>query len=447
MRRICHPDRALHRSQRAVAIAVTAAALVLHAATARAQVLNPGFVEFLPPPEHHQTLPTGQRAIASYQVDFYSAGSNDSMRSVPIGRPAPQADGMIRVTLAGLLSDWPNEDGQNELRVTAIGPNGVAVSDPSNRFVVDTAASPSAVTRLGDVNWTSMTNGWGPAERNRSNGETGAADGLPLTLAGRTYASGLGVHAGSTIRYALGGACSTFEASIGIDDEIPSLGSVVFQVWSGSTRLYQSPVMTAASATQNISVDISGRTEIALTVTDAGDGPSSDHADWADARVTCTGPLGTPSGTPPGATYISDGPLNAVSNGWGPLERDRSNGELGAADGRPLTLDGNVYAKGLGVHAGSEVRYPLNGACTVFQAIAGVDDEVGALGSVVFQVFADGNRLFDSGVVTGASPARVVRVDVTGRRELVLRVTDGGNGNNSDHADWAEARLSCTGGL
>ncbi|MCO1582093.1 NPCBM/NEW2 domain-containing protein [Crossiella sp. SN42] len=31
----------------------------------------------------------------------------------------------------------------------------------------------------------------------------------------------------------------------------------------------------------------------------------------------------------------------------------------------------------------------------------------------------------------------------TGARTLTLRVTDGGDGRNFDHADWAEARLPC----
>jgi hypothetical protein len=53
------------------------------------------------------------------------------------------------------------------------------------------------------------------------------------------------------------------------------------------------------------------------------------------------------------SSYVSDLALTVVSNGWGPLERDRSNGDLAAGDGSPLTLNGVTYAKGLGVHAPS----------------------------------------------------------------------------------------------
>ncbi len=43
----------------------------------------------------------------------------------------------------------------------------------------------------------------------------------------------------------------------------------------------------------------------------------------------------------------------------------------------------------------------LGGACSVFTAVVGLDDEVGANGSVVFQVWTDGVKRYDSGVMTG----------------------------------------------
>ncbi len=313
-----------------------------------------------------------------------------------------------------------------DIRVTQSGANGPGGKDETVRY-------------LGDQPWTSMTNGWGPVERNRSNGEAGATDGRTITLGGRTYSKGLGVHAASQVRFATGGQCSTFLADIGVDDEVGDLGSVVFQVWGDGTRLYDSGLLRGSSSTRSIDVDINGRREVALTVSTGGDDDGSDHADWADARMLCAD-TGSPA---PATKFISDGAWTTISNGWGPVEKDRSNGDNNALDGRPLTLGGVVYAKGLGVHAGSEVRYPLHARCSSFQAQVGVDDEVGSRGSVVFQAWADGAKLFDSGVMTGATATKSLAVDVSGRQELVLTVTDGGNGIGSDHADWANARVTC----
>src|SRR5262249_53812030 len=121
-------------------------------------------------------------------------------------------------------------------------------------------------------------------------------------------------------------------------------------------------------------------------------------------------------------------------------ENDHSNGETGAHDGHTIKLNNITYARGLGVHADSDLHYALNQQYTRFVADVGIDDEVGSNGNVIFQVFADGVKLFDSGSMTGNSPTKHVDVDVTGRTDLHLVVLKNGT-NAYDHADWADARL------
>jgi hypothetical protein len=355
-----------------------------------------------------------------------------------------------------------------------------------------------------------------------------------MTLNGVTYAKGLGVHAASDIRYALGGACSAFMADIGVDDEVGANGRVMFQVFADGVQLYTSGLMSGSTATQTVNVNVAGKGELRLVVTDSGNGASYDHADWAGARLLC-GPDTTPPsisavsanqitqsgatiiwttnepadtqveygtttaygqttalnpalaashskalvdlspGTlyhyrvrsrdaaanltvsadftfttlavlPPGSTiYVSDLTPMSSANGWGPMERDRSNNGSAAGDGRVMTLNGVTYAKGLGVHAASDIRYALGGACSAFIADVGVDDEVGANGRVIFQVFADGVQLYTSGLMSGSTATKDINVSVAARSELRLVVTDGGDGVAYDHADWARARLICGG--
>lgn len=169
----------------------------------------------------------------------------------------------------------------------------------------------------------------------------------------------------------------------------------------------------------------------------------------ADPDVTPGVPAGIPvmaaQAIDPGDNTLSNEPFVAVANGWGPVERNRSNGETGTADGRPITLDGSVYATGFGVHSASSMTFSVQGRCRLLTGTIGVDDEVDSRGSVVFQVYGDGVKLFDSGVLTGAGLARNLSVDITGRAELRLAVTDGGDGSSYDHADWAGTMLrSCT---
>jgi hypothetical protein len=144
---------------------------------------------------------------------------------------------------------------------------------------------------------------------------------------------------------------------------------------------------------------------------------------------------------PPTREFLSDLTPSYVMNGFGPIGINLSNGEEAAEDGKRLRLNNRRYEKGIGVHSYSEIRYALRGEYRSFISDVGMDDEVGTGGSVVFQVFADGTKLFDSGVITGRSAFKRVNVDVAGRNELTLIVRDAGDGTDNDHGDWADAQL------
>jgi hypothetical protein len=170
-----------------------------------------------------------------------------------------------------------------------------------------TTASQAAVY-LSDMTWLSETNGWGPIERDRSNGGQAAGDGLPIRLNGVTYAKGLGMHAPGEVRVSIG-SCPAFAAHIGVDDEVDTSGSVTFEVWGDAVKLFDSGMMTGASATQAVNVSLAGRTTLRLVVTNGGDNVFSDHADWADARLICTADTTAPTVTTrtpaPGATGVA----------------------------------------------------------------------------------------------------------------------------------------------
>jgi glucose/arabinose dehydrogenase len=147
-------------------------------------------------------------------------------------------------------------------------------------------------------------------------------------------------------------------------------------------------------------------------------------------------------GCTPTVTYVSDLNPQGANNGWGPFERDRSNNEQGSGDGRTITLNGQTYAKGLGVHASSEISYNLGGNWNRFKAHVGIDDEINSpRASMVFEVWADGQRLFQSGMFRHDSPTQQIDVDVTGKQQLKLIVNGAGDGVDYDHGDWADARL------
>lgn len=134
-------------------------------------------------------------------------------------------------------------------------------------------------------------------------------------------------------------------------------------------------------------------------------------------------------------TYLSDINWFSATIGWGTIQKDRS------VEGNTLKLNNKTYTKGLGTHANSEIVYKLNGQYTSFAALVRVDNEVGTVGSVEFQVVVDNQVVFSSGKMHNTTEAKEVNVNLTGKNELKLIVTDGGDGINSDHADWVNARL------
>lgn len=133
--------------------------------------------------------------------------------------------------------------------------------------------------------------------------------------------------------------------------------------------------------------------------------------------------------------WLSSLDLREMTTGWGVAKADRE------IVGGPLSIHGKKFDHGVGTHATSKFRVALNGNATRFTAEVGVDDSAGGQGSVEFIVMGDGKTLWASGVLRGGEAAKPVDVNLAGIQTLVLRVTDGGDGESNDHADWANAKI------
>ncbi|MCX4459043.1 NPCBM/NEW2 domain-containing protein [Streptomyces sp. NBC_01728] len=173
------------------------------------------------------------------------------------------------------------------LKATYRSPTGTHATSVLPLTVSVAAAPPSGVSYLGDLPWLSTTNGFGPVERNTSNGESAAGDGHPITLGGVVYAKGLGAHAPSAVEYYTGKRCRTVTADVGVDDEKGANGTVAFEIWADGTLVASTGVLTNAMPAQPVSADVTGAEVVRLVVTDGGDGVDSDHADWANVQLTC----------------------------------------------------------------------------------------------------------------------------------------------------------------
>lgn len=132
--------------------------------------------------------------------------------------------------------------------------------------------------------------------------------------------------------------------------------------------------------------------------------------------------------------------LGYVVQGWGTAQAQKS------IQGKPLQIGNESFVHGIGTHSPGQCSFDLHGKAFHFDARIGIDAETGERGSAVFQVVVDGRKVFDSGLRTGGMPPVQVSVDLSGAESLSLVVTDGGDGFDFDHADWADTRISCEDG-
>ena len=129
--------------------------------------------------------------------------------------------------------------------------------------------------------------------------------------------------------------------------------------------------------------------------------------------------------------------LSLMSSGWKSTQSGKS------VAGRPLTLGGKVFKEGLGTHAPGSGLILLDGKAENFTATVGLDSS--ANGMVEFIVKADKKVVWKSGLLKRDDAAKEINIPLTGVKELQLLVTNGGNGNGGDHANWCNPEINYNG--
>ncbi len=154
--------------------------------------------------------------------------------------------------------------------------------------------------------------------------------------------------------------------------------------------------------------------------------------------------------------FLSDLSSGFIANPFGPPNNDLSWSNL------PISIRGNTYEKGLGVHAPSQICLDINGNGLKLQAVIGMDDEnsieagtndhppvellqlpgTDDIPSVRFLVKGDGRLLFSSGWVTERTAPIPVVVDIRAAEQICLIVEHGPSGPGEALAHWADARIT-----
>lgn len=122
-----------------------------------------------------------------------------------------------------------------------------------------------------------------------------SCQGDPISIAGKRYPWGIGMHANAEMTFTLNGRFKEFRSDIGIATRMGARGSVVFAVLGDGKELYRSPVVRGSATPAGtdaglakpleVRVAVAGVKELTLKVTDADDLDLGDVANWGSARV------------------------------------------------------------------------------------------------------------------------------------------------------------------
>ena len=113
--------------------------------------------------------------------------------------------------------------------------------------------------------------------------------GTPLKIGSQPFVRGLGTHSVSEIALHLPPEAARFQAVAGIDnnyDTAGTHGTARFSVEIDGKQVFRSVILRGGQEGEKVDAEIPGGAKLlVLKVDDAGDDPSHDHSDWAEARL------------------------------------------------------------------------------------------------------------------------------------------------------------------
>ncbi|MGQ9662650.1 MAG: NPCBM/NEW2 domain-containing protein [Kiritimatiellia bacterium] len=107
-----------------------------------------------------------------------------------------------------------------------------------------------------------------------------------LSIAGKRYPWGIGVHADSELTFLINARFKEFRSDIGIATSMGNRGSVVFEVLGDGKLLYKSPLIRGSDGKAvSVAVPVEGVKKLTLRVTNGEDLDLGDVANWGSARL------------------------------------------------------------------------------------------------------------------------------------------------------------------
>ncbi|MDU1309110.1 NPCBM/NEW2 domain-containing protein [Clostridium sp.] len=329
---------------------------------------------------------------------------------------------------------------------------------------------------LSDLDWASAVSGWKKVNKDSA---VNLSEKIKLNVNGeiKEFDKGIGAATNAEIVYELDGNYTNFSTYLGTDKNYDdNRTTIIFKIFADGEEVYSSDVIRKDSEAEFVNLDVTGVKELKLVADDADKNGLGDFASWADPKVYTTN--AKPELTIPKSLSTKLGDEINLNEAYSAI--DTEDGDITdkvEVSGKvnfnktgkyPITYkvtdsDGNkvVKTRTIAVVDMNDYSYLTDydwnaaqynytvpkkdisiSGNTLFSSYVGVDRGMyNTVGSVSFEVYIDGEKKFDSGLMTSKEPMKYLEVDINGAKELKLVVTDGGNGNGSDHGTWGDSKL------
>ncbi|GAA2238201.1 hypothetical protein GCM10010401_08030 [Rarobacter faecitabidus] len=205
----------------------------------------------------------------------------------------------------GIAGEYTSPSGRI---ATAIGLSPIVVAP--------TIKPPQGTAYISDLPFTFTKTGYGSVMRDKD------MNGNPINIGPdpTTYEKGITVHAIGEVRVYLGGACTTFSTTVGLEPggSTASEGSVTFEIKGDGVSLATagsnaSPFRENTPG-QAITISVAGVQELSLNVADGGNYINNDHGAFGNAVLHCQ-PGPAPDTTAP-TVELSTAPAAPGPSGW-----------------------------------------------------------------------------------------------------------------------------------
>ncbi|MBB3699553.1 NPCBM/NEW2 domain-containing protein [Flammeovirga yaeyamensis] len=268
-----------------------------------------------------------------------------------------------------------------------------------------------------------------------------AVGGEALSMKGEKYEKGLGVHAPSKLVFDVPRKAQYFYVVPGPDDahngkitmSIKVDGEEVFTTGqiSSKTKKY-TPTLQQ--------IDVAGAKQIELIVEEGADN-GGDHADWVEAFFV-EGKKEFKLKNPNYGAYTEDESLvyltkeMATTNDsyWRVMNNE-------GVDGGFISISGNQFRKGLGVHSTSTMVFPVKDNYVNFVVTPGANDSNG--GKIRMIIKIDGEEVYNSGTINSRKQTvEEQSFNVKGKKTITLICEDADDNQGGDHGSWGDARFT-----